>query len=218
MWTNVQHTVLRCFAALHQIRCPEPYTLYLCVCTSFSVVHVTPWAGRHKSELSTCQQQQQLMLMLRSRRLTGTTTRRLHVTSNAPVLAQSWLSTRCVTISALIDCGSLPHNTQAFNGLWSETTWVDQYRKKHSPTYTHSDHQTSFINFFHLLQSIASSLFSLRTWQSFSTTSLHVLFGLPLGLGRCTSYSLVFFTQSSFCYTCPYHRIIIEQINNNDNK
>jgi len=62
-----------------------------------------------------------------------------------------------------VDCGSLPHNTQAFNGLWSETTWVDQYRKKHSPTYTHSDHQTSFINFFHLLQSIASSLFSLRT-------------------------------------------------------
>jgi len=57
-------------------------------------------------------------------------------------------------------------------------------------------------------QSIASSLFSLHAWQSFCTTSVHVLFGLPLGLEPCTSFSVHFFTQSlsSFCNTCPYHR------------
>jgi len=41
------------------------------------------------------------------------------------------------------------------------------YQKKHSPTHTHPDHWTSFVNFLHLLRSIASSLFSLRAWQSF---------------------------------------------------
>jgi len=57
---------------------------------------------------------------------------------------------------------------------------------------------------------MASSLFSLRAWQSFSTISLQVFFGLPLGLAPPsppTSYSTHFFTQSlsSFCSTCPYH-------------
>jgi len=52
-------------------------------------------------------------------------------------------------------------HTQPFNGLWSGTTRVGRYQKKHSPTHTHPDHQTSFINFLHLLRSIASSLFSL---------------------------------------------------------
>jgi len=82
-------------------------------------------------------------------------------------------------------------HTQPFNGLWSGTTRVGQYQKKHSPTHTHPGHQTSFINF-HLLRSTASSLFSLRAWQSFSTTSLQVRFGLPLGLRP-----MHFFTQSS---------------------
>ena len=63
-------------------------------------------------------------------------------------------------------------HTQRFNGPLSGTTWVGQYEKKHSPTQTHPVHQTSFINFLHLLQSIASSLFNLSAWQSFSTTSL----------------------------------------------
>ena len=79
-------------------------------------------------------------------------------------------------------------HTQLFNGLLSGTTRVGRYQKKHSPT--------------------ASSLFSLRAWQSSRTTSLQVLFGLPLGLGPSTSYSMHFFTQSSstFCSTCPYQR------------
>ena len=70
-------------------------------------------------------------------------------------------------------------HTQPFNGLWSGGTWVGRY---HWPTHTHPNHQTSFINFLHLLRSIAFSLFSLHAWRSFSTTSVQVLFGLSLFL------------------------------------
>ena len=96
-------------------------------------------------------------------------------------------------------------HTQPFNGLWSgSTSPVGQYQKKHSPTHTYPDHRISFI---HLLQSTTSSLFSLHGWHSFWVTSLQVLFGLPLGLGPSTSYTMHFFTQlSSFRSTCPYHR------------
>ena len=77
-----------------------------------------------------------------------------------------------------------------------------------NPPTHHPDHHPIFISFFHLPQSIASSLFKLRAWQSFCTTSLHVLFGLPLGLEPSISYSIHFFTKSvsSFHNTCPYHR------------
>ena len=98
---------------------------------------------------------------------------------------------------------------EPFYGPLSGTTRVSQYQKKHSPTHHHHpDHHPIFISFFHLLRSIASSLFKLRAWQSFCTTSFHVLFGLPLGLETSTSYSIHFFTQSvsSFRSTCPYHR------------
>ena len=97
--------------------------------------------------------------------------------------------------------------TQPFNGPLSRTTWVGWYQKKHSPTHTYPDHPTSFINFLHLLRSIASSLFSLRAWQSFSTTSVQVLFGLSLGLGPSTLHCILFFTQwlSSSRSTCLYH-------------
>jgi len=88
----------------------------------------------------------------------------------------------------------------------SGTTRVSRYQKKHSPTH-HPDHHPVFISFFHLPRSIASSLFKLHSWQSFCTTSLHVLFSLPLGLEPSTSYSIHFFTQSvsSFRSTCPYY-------------
>jgi len=58
------------------------------------------------------------------------------------------------------------------------------------------------------MRSTASSLFKLRAWQSFCTTSLHVLLCLPLGLEPSASYSIRLFTQSvsSFRNTCPYHR------------
>ena len=57
-------------------------------------------------------------------------------------------------------------HTQPFNGLWSGTTRVGRYQKKHSPTHTNPDHRTSFIIFLHLQRSMASYLFSLRAWQS----------------------------------------------------
>ena len=99
-------------------------------------------------------------------------------------------------------------HTTVFNGFLSGTTRVGRYQKKPSPTHTHPDHRTSFINFLHLQRSTASSLFSLRALQSSRTTSLQVLFGLPLGLGPSTSYSVHFFAQSSssFRSTCPYQR------------
>jgi len=102
-----------------------------------------------------------------------------------------------------------PDNTQQqqpFYGPLSGTTWVSRYQKKHSPTH-HPDHHPIFISFFHLPQFTASSLFNLRAWQSFCTTSLHVLFGLTLGLEPSTSYSIHFFTQSvsSFRSKCSYY-------------
>ena len=97
---------------------------------------------------------------------------------------------------------------QPFNGRLSGTTRVGWYQKKHSPAHTHSGQHTSFITFLHLQRSTASSLFSLRAWQSSQTTSFQVLFGLSLGLEPSTSYSMHFFTQSSsyFRSTCPYQR------------
>jgi len=59
----------------------------------------------------------------------------------------------------MLNCALNTHtNTRPFNGLFSRTTLVSRYQKKHSPTHTRPDHQTSFINFLHLLRSIASSL------------------------------------------------------------
>ena len=59
---------------------------------------------------------------------------------------------------------------QSFYCRLTRTTLVSRYQKKHSPTH-HPDHHPIFISFFHLLRSIASSLFKLRAWQSFCTTS-----------------------------------------------
>jgi len=101
---------------------------------------------------------------------------------------------------------------QPFYGSLSGTTRVSRYQKKHLPTPTHHpDHHPIYISFFHLPWSIASSLFKVRAWQSFGTTTFHVLFGLSLGLEPSTSYSMHFFTQSvsSFRSTCPYHRNLL---------
>ena len=92
---------------------------------------------------------------------------------------------------------SQPKSDQCHFGPLSETTRVSQYQKKQSPTHTYLDHQWSFISFLHVLQSIASSLFNSCAWQSFRTTSLQVLFGLPLGLEPSAFYA--------FRNTCPYH-------------
>ena len=70
--------------------------------------------------------------------------------------------------------------------LWSGTTRVGRYQKKHSPTHTHPDHRASFIIFLHLQRSMASSLFNLCAWESSRTTSFQFFFGLPLGLEPST--------------------------------
>ena len=92
--------------------------------------------------------------------------------------------------NALVSINSLTRYTtqqqRPFYGPLSGTTRVSRYQKKHSPTH-HPDHHPIFISFFHLPWSIASSLFTLPSWQSFCTTSFHVLFGLPLGLEPSTS-------------------------------
>jgi len=91
-------------------------------------------------------------------------------------------------------------HTQPFNGILSGTTRVGWYQKKHSLIYTHADHQTSFINFLHLLWSIASSLLNLRAWQSFpqplSKSSLVFLFVLdPLFILHVFLHSIIVFLQ-----------------------
>jgi len=58
-----------------------------------------------------------------------------------------------------------------------------------------------FIIFLYLLWSIASCLFRLCAWQSICTTSVQVLFGLPLGLAPSTLYSIHLFTKSLSSYT-----------------
>ena len=68
---------------------------------------------------------------------------------------------------------------QPFNGRLSGTTRVGRYQKKHSPAHTHPGQRTSFITFLHLQWSMASSLFSLRAWQSSQTTSFQVLWSSP---------------------------------------
>ena len=93
----------------------------------------------------------------------------------------------------------------------SGTTRVSQYQKKHSPTHTYHDHQSSLICFLHLIRSMASPLFNLCAWQSFFIISLQFFFGLPLQFlawhpplhtTYISSPVIVFFLQ----HTCPYHR------------
>jgi len=97
-----------------------------------------------------------------------------------------WLG---VCVCVCLSVQTVPQQQQSFYGPLSGTTPGEPV-----PTH-HSDHHSVFISFFHLLRSIVSSLFKLCAWQSFFTTSVHVLFGLPLGLEPSTSYSIYFFAQ-----------------------
>jgi len=84
--------------------------------------------------------------------------------------------------------------------------WAGTRRNTHPLTYP--DHHPTFISFFHLLRSNASSLFNLRAWQPFCTTSLQVLFDLRLGLEPSTSYSIHLFTQSCLLFATHAHAIV----------
>jgi len=96
---------------------------------------------------------------------------------------------------------------QLFYSTLSRTIWVSQYQKKHSPTHTYPDHQSTFISFLRLQRSVAPSLFSLHASQFFCTSSLQVLFGLPLGLAR-PLYS-AYYSLPSHCllFTTRAHTI-----------
>jgi len=100
------------------------------------------------------------------------------------------------------------HTHNHFMALWnlSGTTQVSRYQQTHSPTHTHRGYQSS-LSAFSIYYDPWHPLYS-RALQSFSTISLKVFFGLPLGLVPSTSYSIHFFTQSlsSFRSTWPYHR------------
>jgi len=94
------------------------------------------------------------------------------------------------------------HNTQqrkqqqSFYGPLSGTTRASRYQKKHSPTH-HPDHHIIFISFFCPLRSIAFSLFKLHAWQSFCTTSLYIIFGLPLHLTQDWSKNKTYCTTKN---------------------
>ena len=94
--------------------------------------------------------------------------------------------TKHITVDSCDDGINVLNHCTSWSKFVTTTTpvlrpFVTRYQKKHSPTH-HPDYHPIFISFFHLQRSIASSLFKLRAWQTFCTTSLHVLFGLPLGL------------------------------------
>jgi len=89
---------------------------------------------------------------------------------------------------------------QPFYGSLSRTTQVSQYQKKHSPTHTYPDHQSSFISFLHLLWSIASSLFNLVLDSLFAQPLSKYSLVYPLGLAPSISYSIHFFNQSPFSF------------------
>jgi len=154
-----------------------------------------------------------------SKKISNTNFRKCSTSRQRHMFVLAWLirtfSFACRNIASYICTYNIKiniassHTNNHFTALWilSWTTRVSRYQKKHSPTHTFRGHQSSLICFLHLLRSMASSLFNLHTWQSFSKISHQVFFGLPLGLAPSTSYSIYFFTQSlSSCRsTYPYH-------------
>jgi len=104
------------------------------------------------------------------------------------------------SLISIVCCSTHTHTHDRLTAFGPELPgWAGTRRNTHQ--HTHPDHRTSFINFLHLQRSIASSWFSLRAWQSSLTTSVRVLFGLPLGLGPDIDIALVFF---SFQLSPPY--------------
>jgi len=95
---------------------------------------------------------------------------------------QASTNIRLCSIDCIVTRLLLHYNHFTALCILSGTTRMSWYQKKHSPTHTYHGHQSSLVCFLHPLWSMASSLFNLRTWQSFCTISLQVFFGLPLGL------------------------------------
>ena len=83
-------------------------------------------------------------------------------------------------------CSVLYTHTQPFNGRWSRTTQVGRYQKKLANS--HPSWSSDILYQLPPFPTIHSIL-----WVQFTclTTSFQVLFGLPLGLGPSTSYSII---------------------------
>jgi len=79
----------------------------------------------------------------------------------------------CVCWTVKWNNDNCTHTHDHFTARWilSGTTWVSQYKKKHSPTHTYRGRQSFLICFIHLIPSMASSLTS-------AAQSKHT--GLPL--------------------------------------
>ena len=94
----------------------------------------------------------------------------------------------------------------------SGTTQMGWYQEKHSLTHTHPDHQTSLINFLHLLWSIASSLFWIYVLDSPFPQPVFRSSLVYLGLEPCTTYSIHFFTQtlSTTCQKCITNSLLFK--------
>jgi len=88
--------------------------------------------------------------------------------------------------------------------IFSGTTQVSQYQKKHSPTHTYCGRQSSLICFLHLTRSMESSMFSLHTWQSFSTISPSFL--CSTSWPGTLQFILHTFLHPIIDFTCPYNR------------
>ena len=74
-------------------------------------------------------------------------------------------------------------------------------------TLTHPppDQHPIFISLFRLPRAIASSLFKLHAWQSFSTTSRHPLWSISWSGVLHLIFHTFLHPVSSFHGTCPYH-------------
>jgi len=87
----------------------------------------------------------------------------------------------------------------------TRTTRVSRYQKKHSPIHTYRSHQSSLICFLHLLQSMASSLFTLCACQSFYTISVQVLFSLVYLLAWHPPLHTPYISSPNYCLLFTAH-------------
>jgi len=97
------------------------------------------------------------------------------------------------------------HTYNRFTALWilSKTTQVSWHQEeKHSTTHTCLDHQSTFICFLHLLQSMASYLFNLHAWLSFCTTSVSCTNGVKYGTESTNPCKI----SPNQCNVSPLHR------------
>ena len=70
--------------------------------------------------------------------------------------------------------------SRPFNGLWSGTTRVGRYQKKHLPTHTHPDHRASFIIFLHLLLILQLKKIKIGEYLAKKVTGKQVVVSCPL--------------------------------------